>query len=128
MTPRDCSKIKSQPLIPCVSAGTNKSPSSANIYDFTLFRSQRDKLCVVHSIDGVKRVKNDVVVTNNVSPRQAPNQLKISFWKISFFSLSLSTTHSSFQISETNLSLYSLSSISIFEQWRLHRRSQWVLV
>ncbi|KAH0826128.1 hypothetical protein HID58_092561 [Brassica napus] len=34
----------------------------------------RDKLCVVHSIDGVKRVKNDVVVTNNVSPRQAPNQ------------------------------------------------------
>lgn len=99
MTPRNCSKIKSQPFIPCVSAGTNKSPSSAYRYNFTLFRSQSDKLRVVHSIDGVIRVKNDVVVLNNVSPRQAPNQLKISFWKISF-SLSLSqllTLHFKFQ-------------------------------
>ncbi|KAF2573959.1 hypothetical protein F2Q70_00002614 [Brassica cretica] len=37
MTPEDISKIKSQPFIPCFSAGTNESPSSANICDSALF-------------------------------------------------------------------------------------------
>lgn len=80
----------------------------------------------IHSVSST--MQNDIVVRNNVFPRQAPNQLKISFWKISFSLYALSTTHSFFISNFRNQSLSSLSSISIFNQWRLHRRSRSALV
>lgn len=116
-------------LFPCSSAGTNKSPSSANIYNFMLFWTKTCTHRVVHLMNKVKTTSSwritfpstsakpvKIPLLENIlsSPQHSPSSL--------FVSLSLPTTQQSpFQISKTNLSSSSL-------WWRRRWRSRSVLV